>query len=97
MMPKQRISAQKVSKPEVAPRFDFKVKTIQAIRLADGEIRFDETGEFNCGSPRDAYNVADRLQREFDDDCDPCRTYVFKGNDPVPVHAGLERSTFRYG
>ncbi len=70
-------------------QFNYTVKTVRA--LPGG--KFVEEREFNCENGRDANRVADRLQGEFDDDADPCRTYVYRGTDPVPVHAGLEWST----
>lgn len=67
-------------------RFNFTVKTVRA--LPGGE--FTDGSEFNCGTQRDAFNVADRMQREFDTDCDPCRTYVYRAGDLAPVYAGLQ-------
>lgn len=66
-------------------KFEIQVKTIKA--LPGG--KFEEAGSFNCGKEEDARAAADRLQREFDADSDPCRTYVYKGEDPIPVYAGL--------
>lgn len=71
-------------------QFNYTVKTVRALPRE----KFTDEREFNCENGRDAYQVADRLQQEFDADADPCRTYVYRGTDPVPVHAGLERSTF---
>lgn len=84
------ISEMKMKKAKVAAqRFDFKVKVVQAFPGG----KFEGKSEFNCSSQRDAFNVADRLQREFDEDADPRRSYVFRGNDPVPVYSGLASQT----
>lgn len=89
-MPKHRVSVQlapRQIKPEIQVRYNYAVKTVKA--LPGG--RFEDSGEFQCGpDPGNAKAAADRLQREFDDDCDPCRTYVMRGNDPIPVYAGLQ-------
>jgi hypothetical protein len=69
-----------------AERFDFTVKIVRA--MPGG--KFESSGEFNCGSPADARDAADRLQREFDADADPCRSYVYKNGDSIPVYAGLQ-------
>lgn len=69
------------------PKFEIKVRVIRA---KPGGV-FENGSEFNCESIDNAKQVADRLQREFDDDCDPCRTFVYKGDDPVPVYAGAAR------
>lgn len=74
-MPKQ------VQKSEVA------VKVIMAI--PGGE--FVEKVWVGCDTLQHAKDTADRLQREFDDDCDPCRSYVYKDGDPIPVYAGMAR------
>ena len=82
-MPKQRLTA----KPEVKVQYNYAVHTVRA--LPGG--KFIEAGDFQCGGdPGNAKAAADRLQREFDEDCDPCRTYVYRGNDPLPVYAGLQ-------
>jgi hypothetical protein len=66
------------------------VKAIQALKGGG----FEETVSVGCDTQQHAQITADRLQREFDADGDPCRTYVYKGDDPVPVYAGL--ATFFY-
>lgn len=68
-------------------KYDYTVRTIAAVKGG----KFITTGEFNCASGADARQAADRLQREFDADCDPCRTYVFNNAGPLPVYAGLGR------
>jgi hypothetical protein len=92
-MPKQRVSTHprqiRLEKTVIA-RFDYTVKTVRA--LPGGH--FQEGGEFNCGSPADAKSAADRLQREFDADSDPCRTYVYRKGDNIPVYAGLQLDKF---
>lgn len=85
------LNAQRVVKPEVAVRYNYAVRTVKA--LPGGN--FETTGEFQCGpDPGNAKAAADRLQREFDDDCDPCRTYVIRGSDPMPVYAGLQMKEY---
>ena len=61
------------------------VKVVEA--LPGGEFR--NTVEVGCDTVQHAKDTADRLQREFDEDGDPCRTYVYKDNDPAPHYAGL--------
>jgi len=50
---------------------------------------FIERVSVGCDTLAHAQATADRLQREFDQDSDPCRTYVYKDDDPIPVYAGL--------
>ena len=91
-MPKKQQNRQtrtiNVAQPFV--RFDYTVKTVRALPKGI----FVDGGEFNCGSPADAKSAADRLQREFDADSDPCRTYVYRKGDNIPVYAGLQLDTF---
>lgn len=85
-MPKHKRLAQLAQ----TPKYPFAVRVIKA--TTKGE--FIEVNEVHCEYGGDAFRLADRLQGEFDDDCDPRRAYVFKGEDKVPVHAGLEHSCF---
>lgn len=93
-MPKHRVSAQlapRIVRPEVQVRYNYAVRTIRA--LPGG--KFEDIGEFQCGPDHvNAKAAADRMQREFDDDCDPCRTYVIRGKDPIPVYAGLQMKEY---
>lgn len=73
-------------KPNQVPnRFDYRVTVIRA--LSGG--KWAEGGTFNRSSKQDAYTTADAMQADFDDDCDPCRVYVYRGKDPAPIYAGL--------
>lgn len=91
-MPKPRLQAQRVApKPDVQIRYNYSVRTVKAISGG----KFTDTGEFQCGpDPHNAKSAADRMQREFDDDCDPCRTYVHRVGDPIPVYAGLQMKEY---
>lgn len=95
-MPKYKISAQltpRQVRPDTQVRYNYAVHTVRA--LPGG--KFESSGEFQCGPDiGNAKAAADRLQREFDDDCDPCRTYVFRSNDMIPVYAGLQPQSRRY-
>lgn len=72
--------------PEVRPEYTHRIEIVEALR---GE-KFRVTGEFNVADIYDAKNSADRMQREFDEDGDPCRTYVYREGDPVPFYAGMQ-------
>jgi hypothetical protein len=67
-------------------KFPFIVRRIKA--WADGV--FTSIGEHGVHDIRDAKKSADRLQQEFDADCDPVRVYVYKESSLVPVYAGLQ-------
>lgn len=90
-MSKQRLAALRVVKPEVKVQHNYAVQTVRALpggQFLDGVV-------FQCGSDaRDAKSAADRMQGEFDVDGDPCRTYVLRGSDPVPMYAGLQRQEY---
>lgn len=87
-MPKSSRQQRSVAQP--AQRFDFTVKTIRA--HLDGE--FVDEGQFNCADIRDAKDAADRLQREFDFDSEPCRVYVYRLGEVAPIYAGSQRSEY---
>jgi hypothetical protein len=90
-MSKQRLAALRTVRPEVKIQHNYAVQTVRA--LPGG--KFLEGVIFQCGSDaRDAKSAADRMQREFDEDCDPCRTYVLRGNDRIPMYAGLQRQEY---
>jgi hypothetical protein len=61
---------------------------VRVIEAQPGGV-FVERVWVGCDTFAHAQATADRLQREFDEDSDPCRSYVYKDNDPVPVYAGL--------
>jgi len=92
-MPKHN-AAHRQARPAIAPaRFDFTVRTVRA----QPGGKFIEGSEFRCSSIQDAKNSADRIQREFDEDCDPCRAYVYGSGSPVPVYAGMQFVERYYG
>lgn len=74
-------------KQKLKPIRSVSVK-MKVIKALPGGV-FEDGSEFNCDSVQHACQAADRLQREFDNDADPCRTYVYKGEDLVPIYAGL--------
>lgn len=67
-------------------KFPFIVRRIKA--WAGG--KFTNVGEHGCSDIRDAKISADRLQEDFDTDCDPVRVYVHREGTPWPVYAGLQ-------
>lgn len=71
--------------PKQVQKSEAIVRVIEA--TAKGEFR--EQVYVGCDTLQHAKDTADRLQREFDEDGDPCRTYVYKSDDPIPVYAGL--------
>ena len=81
-------------KPQLAPAqkpsFNHTVKTVKATFGFDGGVQFETSGEFHVHNLSDAKDAADRLQEEFDSDCDPCRTYVYREGEPAPLYAGLQ-------
>ena len=56
---------------------------------ADGT--FYEIGRMERPTRSEALRTANNLQRDFDDDCDPCRTYVYPEGSVIPIAAGLGR------
>lgn len=77
-------------RPEVRQEYSHRVETVKATL----EREFKVTGAFNVAAIMDAKDAADRIQREFDEDGDPCRTYVYRNGDSVPVYAGLQRKEY---
>lgn len=73
--------------PKQQPKSEVLVRVFEALK--GGE--FKERVSVGCDTLQHAKDTADRFQREFDSDCDPCRSYVYKDSDPAPVYAGMAR------
>jgi hypothetical protein len=71
-----------------AGKYPLIVRSIAAVK-GGTFIPIGEHGEANF---RNARESADILQRDFDEDADPVRVYIYKDGEPVPVYAGLQRT-----
>lgn len=49
--------------------------------------RFETVGRIRFNDKLGAVRMANNLQAQFDEDCEPCRTYVL-GKDGIPIIAG---------
>jgi len=52
---------------------------------------FETISCFDVPDKKAAMKRADKLQREFDEDCDPVRVYAYFDGNKVPFYAGLAR------
>ncbi len=60
--------------------------TVITVRALPGG-QFETTGRIPFSDKQGAMRTANSLQQQFDEDCEPCRTYVLN-KDGLPVAAG---------